>query len=54
MYDFQQRLAAAGFRPLFGGMGEGSGMGLGTIYDTPHRTTNALHLMGRIALTTGY
>src|SRR3990172_11273595 len=25
IYDFQRKLAAVGFRPLFGGLGEGSG-----------------------------
>jgi hypothetical protein len=54
LYDLQRRLAAAGFRPLFGGLGEGTGMGLGTIYDYPHRTTNALHLMGRFSFLSGY
>jgi hypothetical protein len=54
LYDFQRRLAEAGFRPLFGGLGEGSGIGLGTIYDYPHRTTDALHLVGRVSLLTGY
>jgi hypothetical protein len=54
VYDWQRRLAAAGFRPLFGGLGEGSGMGVGTIYDYPHRTTDALHLMGRVAFLSGY
>lgn len=54
IYDFQQRLAAAGFRPLFGGLGEGSGIGFGTIYDFPHRPEKALHLMGRMSVLSGY
>jgi hypothetical protein len=54
LYDFQRRLAEAGFRPLFGGLGEGSGIGLGTIYDYPHRPTDAMHLMGRVSLLSGY
>ncbi len=54
IFDFQRRLAAAGFRPLFGGLGEGSGMGVGTIYDYPHRIENALHVMGRMAFLSGY
>jgi hypothetical protein len=54
LYDWQRRLAEAGFRPLFGGLGEGAGIGLGTIYDYPHRTTEALHVMGRLSLLSGY
>ena len=54
LFDFQQRLAASGYRPLFGGLGEGSGFGFGTIYDYPHRSTRALHLMGRFAPLSGY
>ena len=54
IYDFQQRLAAAGFRPLFGGLGEGSGIGVGTIYDYPHRPEKAFHLMGRMSFLSGY
>ena len=54
LFDWQRRLAEAGFRPLFGGLGEGAGIGLGTIYDYPHRTTEALHLMGRLSLLSGY
>lgn len=54
LFDWQRKLAEAGFRPLFGGLGQGSGIGLGTIYDYPHRTTNALHFMGRLALLSGY
>lgn len=54
LYDFQRKLAANGFRPLFGGLGEGSGIGLGTIYDYPHRVENAFHAMARIAFLSGY
>jgi hypothetical protein len=54
IYDFQRKLAANGFRPLFGGLGEGSGIGVGTIYDLPHRVENAFHAMGRFAFLTGY
>jgi hypothetical protein len=59
LYDWQRKLSAAGFRPLFGGMGEGSGMGLGTVYQfpptiEPQPDITALQLLGRISFLTGY
>jgi hypothetical protein len=54
IYDFQRKLAAAGFRPLFGGLGEGSGIGVGTIYDYPHRPEKAFHAMARLSFLSGY
>jgi hypothetical protein len=59
IFDFQQKLGAAGFRPLFGGMGEGSGMGFGTVYQIPPAiepapNATALQLLGRIAPLSGY
>ena len=59
MFDFQQKLSRAGFRPLFGGMGEGSGMGVGTVFQVPRRIeptpgVTALSLLGRFSFLSGY
>jgi hypothetical protein len=59
LYDWQRKLGAAGFRPLFGGMGEGSGMGLGTVYQfppavQPQSSITALQLLGRMSFLSGY
>lgn len=59
IYDIQQKLGAAGFRPLFGGLGEGSGMGLGTVYQVPavvqpSPEITALQILGRVAPLSGY
>jgi hypothetical protein len=59
IYDFQQKLGRAGFRPLFGGMGEGSGIGVGTVYQVPPALEpapdqTALQLLGRMSFLSGY
>jgi hypothetical protein len=59
IYDFQQKLGRAGFRPLFGGMGEGSGIGIGTVFQVPRRLVlepeaTALSLLGRFSVLSGY
>jgi hypothetical protein len=58
-YDLQHKLGTWGFRPLFGGLGEGSGMGLGTVWQQPDFYDPAVHetavqLLGRIAFLSGY
>ncbi len=59
IFDFQQKLGRAGFRPLFGGMGEGSGMGIGTVFQVPRPIeptpgVTALSLLGRFSPLSGY
>ncbi len=59
IFDFQQKLGRAGFRPLFGGLGEGSGIGVGTVFQVPRGLQpkpeqTALQLLGRMSVLSGY
>jgi len=54
VFDFQRKLSATGFRPLFGGLGEGSGIGFGTVYEYPPLEETGLRLLGRMSPLSGY